>query len=428
MENHDVIIEEHELPLIDLHKLKAGRQEREKCVRNMAKASSEWGFFQVVNHGISTDLLKRMSSEQAKVFRQPFEKKAKEKLLDFSLETYRWGAPSATNLQQLSWSEAFHIPLPKSSDSSYSDNTLRGEVDAVPAVLGGWQRQAGQCQLFWVAGGASPPPRRGADPPPHAISFERTLAPVWPAFVAKHPSDLTSTPMDMIQTFYEHSWVNSSIHRRLLLTLCFFCPFLFFFAMVLTFLHGWLLIIFRRTINEYAAAVSDLAQQLVQLLTESLGFRTSYFAQNCGPSSCYLRLNRYPPCPVSSEVCGLISHTDSDFLTILHQDQVGGLQLKKDGKWITVKPNQKALIVNIGDLFQAWSNDAYKSVEHRVMTNRKVERFSVAFFLCPSYDTIIETCRRPAIYRKFTFGEFRQQVQEDVRSMGHKIGLPRFLV
>ncbi|XP_031499687.1 gibberellin 2-beta-dioxygenase 8-like [Nymphaea colorata] len=308
MENHDVIVEEHELPLIDLHILKAGRQEREKCIRNMAKASSEWGFFQVVNHGISTDLLKRMSNEQAKVFRQPFEKKAKEKLLDFSLETYRWGAPSATNLQQLSWSEAFHIPLAKCSDSSYSDNTLR------------------------------------------------------------------------------------------------------------------------RTINEYAAAVSDLAQQLAQLLTENLGFRTSYFAQNCGPSSCYLRLNRYPPCPVSSEVCGLISHTDSDFLTILHQDQVGGLQLKKDGKWITVKPNQKALIVNIGDLFQAWSNDAYKSVEHRVMTNRKVERFSVAFFLCPSYDTIIETCRRPAIYRKFTFEEFRQQVQEDVRSMGHKIGLPRFLV
>lgn len=45
-------------------------------------------------------------------------------------------------------------------------------------------------------------------------------------------------------------------------------------------------------------------------------------------------------------------HTDSDFLTILHQDQVGGLQLVKDGKWISVKPNPKALIINIGDLFQ----------------------------------------------------------------------------
>ncbi|XP_031499482.1 gibberellin 2-beta-dioxygenase 8-like isoform X2 [Nymphaea colorata] len=306
---HDTVVEECELPLIDLDQLNTGRRERDKCVRAMAKASSEWGFFQVVNHGISTDLLNRMSGEQAKVFGQPFEKKVKEKLLDFSSETYRWGAPSATNLQQLSWSEAFHIPLANCSDPSHPDKS--------------------------------------------------TL---------------------------------------------------------------------RRTINEYAAAVSDLAQQLAQLLTESLGFRTSYFAQNCGPSSCYLRLNRYPPCPLSSEVFGLISHTDSDFLTILHQDQVGGLQLKKDGKWITVKPNQKALIVNIGDLFQAWSNDAYKSVEHRVIANKIVERFSVAFFLCPSYDTVIETCRRPAMYKKFTFGEFRQQVQEDVRRTGHKIGLPRFLV
>lgn len=45
-------------------------------------------------------------------------------------------------------------------------------------------------------------------------------------------------------------------------------------------------------------------------------------------------------------------HTDSDFLTILYQDQVGGLQLVKDGKWVAVKPNPDALIINIGDLFQ----------------------------------------------------------------------------
>ncbi|CAN6452169.1 unnamed protein product [Victoria cruziana] len=311
VKSHEAIVEERELPLIDLDKMKAGSREREKCLKDMAKASSEWGFFQVVNHGIPTDLLKRMSSEQAKVFKQPFEKKAKEKLLDFSSETYRWGAPSATNLQQLSWSEAFHIPLANCSDSNHLDNS--------------------------------------------------TLS-------------------------------------------------------------------LRRTISEYAAAISDLARRLAQLLAESLGFRTSYFAQNCGSNSCYIRLNRYPPCPVSSQVMGLISHTDSDFLTVLYQDQVGGLQLKKDGKWVAVKPRQKVLIVNIGDLFQAWSNDAYKSVEHRVASNRMVERFSVAFFLCPSRDTVIETCRRPAIYRKFTFGEFRRQVEEDVRSTGRKIGLPSFLI
>ncbi|KAF3784598.1 Gibberellin 2-beta-dioxygenase 8 [Nymphaea thermarum] len=306
--NHESVVQELELPLIDLDQLKTGGRRREDCLRAIGKASSEWGFFQVVNHGISSDLLKRMRSEQAKVFGLPFEKKANEKLVDFSTNTYRWGAPSATSLQQLSWSEAFHIPLSKCSESKIQHNTLR------------------------------------------------------------------------------------------------------------------------RTIDEYAAAVSDLAQKLAHLLAENLGFmRTSYFVQNCGSSSCYLRLNRYPPCPIASEICGLISHTDSDFLTILHQDQVGGLQLKKDGKWVTVKPNDKALIVNIGDLFQAWSNNAYKSVEHRVIANKEVERLSVAFFLCPSYDTIIRSCREPVIYRQFSFGEFRQQVQEDVRNTGHKIGLARFL-
>lgn len=70
------------------------------------------------------------------------------------------------------------------------------------------------------------------------------------------------------------------------------------------------------------------------------------------PRSCYIRLNRYPPCPLASEVHGLMPHTDSAFLTILHQDQVRGLQMLKDGKWIAVKPNPDALIIIIGDLFQ----------------------------------------------------------------------------
>ncbi|CAI0407105.1 unnamed protein product [Linum tenue] len=122
-------------------------------------------------------------------------------------------------------------------------------------------------------------------------------------------------------------------------------------------------------------------------------------------------------------------HTDSDFLTILYQDdQVGGLQLVKDGKCFAVKPNPQALIVNIGDLFQAWSNGVYKSVEHRVVTNPHVERFSTAYFFCPSYDTEIESRCEPSIYRKFSFKEYRQQVQEDVGKLGRKVGLSRFTV
>ncbi|XP_010240927.1 PREDICTED: gibberellin 2-beta-dioxygenase 8-like [Nelumbo nucifera] len=301
------IIEECELPVIDLSGLNRSKSDREKCKREIAEASAQWGFFQAVNHGIPREILERMHHEQVKLFQHPFDKKASKNLLNFSVDSYRWGTPSATCLRQFSWSEAFHIPLTDISKS----------VDS---------------------------------------------------------NSLSST------------------------------------------------------IKEYEATVSVLAQSIAAILAENLGVKSNFFAENCLPSTCYLRMNRYPPCPISSEVFGLMPHTDSDFLTILYQDQVGGLQLVKDGRWITVKPNPDALIVNIGDLFEAWSNGVYKSVQHRVMTNRQVQRFSVAYFFCPSYDTVIQSCREPSLYRKFNFREYRQQVQEDVRARGYKIGLPRFLL
>ncbi|KAJ0983235.1 hypothetical protein J5N97_011490 [Dioscorea zingiberensis] len=185
---------------------------------------------------------------------------------------------------------------------------------------------------------------------------------------------------------------------------------------------------YRKTIEELAASLSSLAHLLARVLAEGLGGDAAYFEDNCNRETCYLRLNRYPPCPVPGGLFGLIPHTDSDFLTILCQDQVGGLQLMKDGRWITVKPNPSALVVNIGDLFQAWSNGVYKSVEHRVISNPNQERFSVAYFMCPSYDSIIQSQAETAIYRRFSFREFRQQVQEDVKLIGYKVGLSRFLV
>lgn len=103
--------EECELPLIDLSMLKHGGPEREKCKSEIANASREWGFFQVVNHGISYKILEDMRLEQVDVFKKPFH----EKEMCFPAGAYRWGTPSATCLRQLSWSEAFHVPLISSS-------------------------------------------------------------------------------------------------------------------------------------------------------------------------------------------------------------------------------------------------------------------------------------------------------------------------
>lgn len=103
---------------------------------------------------------------------------------------------------------------------------------------------------------------------------------------------------------------------------------------------------------EYASAMQELSKLLGGVLVEHLGHRKNLIDKMCDENTCFVRLNHYPPCQISSEVFGLMPHTDSDFLTILHQDEVGGLQLMKDSRWVAVKPIKNALIVNIGDLFQ----------------------------------------------------------------------------
>ena len=87
-------------------------------------AATNWGFFQVVNHGISREVFNNLRLEQEKVFKQPFDEKTKEH--NFSAGSYRWGTPTATCIRQVSWSEAFHIPLTDILDSSAptTPNTL----------------------------------------------------------------------------------------------------------------------------------------------------------------------------------------------------------------------------------------------------------------------------------------------------------------
>ncbi|KAG0533952.1 hypothetical protein BDA96_04G236800 [Sorghum bicolor] len=322
-------VAECELPMIDVGCLttltrsehgSSSEAERAACTAAIARAAEEWGFFQVRNHGVSQELLDEMRREQARLFRLPFEAKATAGLLNHS---YRWGTPTATSPQQLSWSEAFHVPLAGVSGSA----------------------AAGTCDF----------------------------------------GDLTTL---------------------------------------------------RDVTREVAGAMSKLAGTLARVLAEEARPRPCLpagggerFPEGCDETTCFLRLNRYPPCPIAADAFGLVPHTDSDFLTVLCQDQqVGGLQLMKGGRWVAVKPIPGALIVNIGDLFQAWSNNRYKSVEHKVMTNAKTERYSVAYFLCPSYDSPIGTCEEPSLYRTFTFGEYRRKVQEDVKRTGKKVGLPNFLV
>lgn len=122
------------LPMIDLGRLLLGDAEREGCKKDIAAAAREWGFFQVRNHGVPKQLLERIYVEQMKVFRQPFNKKKEERLLNFSVDSYRWGAPNATSLQQLSWSEAYHISLSATSAATESHLEEENNSDNLRSV------------------------------------------------------------------------------------------------------------------------------------------------------------------------------------------------------------------------------------------------------------------------------------------------------
>jgi isopenicillin N synthase-like dioxygenase len=114
LKNQNFVVQEIDLPLIDLCNLQSeNREKRWLCAKEIVNAATEWGFFQVLNHGISLELLEKIKREQVKLFRLPFEKKVSSDILN---DSYRWGNPTATSASQFSWSEAFHVPLEKISD------------------------------------------------------------------------------------------------------------------------------------------------------------------------------------------------------------------------------------------------------------------------------------------------------------------------
>ncbi|KAH9656321.1 Fe2OG dioxygenase domain-containing protein [Citrus sinensis] len=171
---------------------------------------------------------------------------------------------------------------------------------------------------------------------------------------------------------------------------------------------------FREVCEEYAKEVEKLAYKLMELIALSLGLPPDSFNGFFKDQTTFVRLNHYPPCPAPHLALGVGRHKDAGALTVLAQDDVGGLEVKRksDGEWVRVKPTPDAYIINVGDIIQVWSNDAYESVEHRVMVNSEKERFSIPFFFFPSHYTMVKPLdeltneQNPAKYRAYSWGKF----------------------
>jgi len=165
---------------------------------------------------------------------------------------------------------------------------------------------------------------------------------------------------------------------------------------------------FREQMLVYRKAVANLGDHLLSLLALSLDLRPDWFEDAYNGALGTVRLIKYPPHPTTAvdNQIGAGAHTDWGGITLLAQDDAGGLEVRNaEGEWIEAKPIPGTFVINLGDLTARWTNDLYNSTMHRVKNNRSDrDRYSVPFFYSPRADAVIEpipTCVSAEYPRRF---------------------------
>eukprot|EP01018_Ginkgo_biloba_P003101 Gb_13333 [translate_table: standard] len=163
--------------------------------------------------------------------------------------------------------------------------------------------------------------------------------------------------------------------------------------------------------KKYCQAMERLSLEITELLALNLGVERMSFRKFFNENTSIMGFNYYPPCPQPSLTMGSGPHVDPTALALLHQDNVAGLEILVNDRWVTVPPNINAFVVNIGDIFRALSNGVYKSCLHRAVVNSNKSRKSLVFFLNPSDDKVIRPpadLLDPRKYHDFTWPMFME--------------------
>ncbi len=169
---------------------------------------------------------------------------------------------------------------------------------------------------------------------------------------------------------------------------------------------------FRQNIEPFISQCTEFSFQVLKALAIALDLDENFFCDAHDQQQHTFRLLHYPALAENEgydnheKRAG--AHTDYGSITLLFQDDIGGLEVKaKTGEWVSATPTENTIVVNIGDLMQRWTNDVLSSNPHRVTQpsqSRDKDRYSIAYFCTPNRDQIIEsvaTCVTPSQPNKY---------------------------
>ncbi len=174
---------------------------------------------------------------------------------------------------------------------------------------------------------------------------------------------------------------------------------------------------FRDTLIEYFEAMEALSLRLLPVYATALGLPEHFFDPAFVHSRPLgiLRVSHYPATQCEENQFNASPHIDGDFITILAQSEIPGLELRTpEKKWIQAPALPGTFLVNAGEILRLWSNGRFRSTWHRVINQSGRDRYAIPFFYSPSPDTLIdcvETCRdveHPPQYRPVTVREYTE--------------------
>jgi isopenicillin N synthase-like dioxygenase len=154
---------------------------------------------------------------------------------------------------------------------------------------------------------------------------------------------------------------------------------------------------FREAILEYMAALTRLGHRLMAGLALSLDLEESYFADRyTGDPLTLFRIFNYPP-PRDPALWGVGEHTDYGLLTILLQDDAGGLEVRSRSRWVSAPPVPGSFVCNIGDMLDRMTKGLFRSTPHRVRNPAPRDRLSFPFFFDPNFFARVQPIDLPGV-------------------------------